>query len=76
MTQPPDASPGIAATTANVPATARAPGPGITPQLADRIVSQRAQVGGFTSAEDLGLLLDVSPDFVDGLRDLAVFPPG
>jgi Helix-hairpin-helix motif len=34
--------------------------PGITQQLADRIVGQRAQVGGFTSAEDLGVLLDLS----------------
>lgn len=50
--------------------------PGITQQLADRIVGQRAQVGGFTSAEDLGVLLDLSPDIVDGLRDMAIFPPG
>ena len=44
-------------------------------QLADQIVSQPAQVGGFTSAEDLRVLLDLSPDIVDGLRDLAIFPP-
>jgi len=50
--------------------------PGITQQLADRIVGQRAQVGGFTSAEDLGVLLDLSPDIVDGMRDMAIFPPG
>ena len=50
--------------------------PGITHQLADRIVGQRAQVGGFTSAEDLGVLLDLSPGIVDGLRDMAIFPPG
>jgi DNA uptake protein ComE-like DNA-binding protein len=50
--------------------------PGITQQLAGRIVGQRAQVGGFTSAGDLGVLLDLSPDIVDGLRDTAIFPPG
>src|SRR5262245_1807960 len=50
--------------------------PGIAQQLADRIVGQRAQVGGFTSAEDLGVLLDLSPDIVDGLRGMAIFPPG
>jgi DNA uptake protein ComE-like DNA-binding protein len=50
--------------------------PGITQQLADRIVGQRAQVGGFTSADDLGVLLDLSPDIVDGMRDMAIFPPG
>jgi DNA uptake protein ComE-like DNA-binding protein len=48
----------------------------ITPDLADRIVSQRAQVGGFNSAEDLGVLLDLSPDSVDELRDMAIFLPG
>jgi hypothetical protein len=50
--------------------------PGITGDLAGRIVSQRAQAGGFTSAEDLGMLLDLPPATVDGLRDMAVFPPG
>jgi hypothetical protein len=28
------------------------------------------------SAEDLGGLLDLSPDIVDGLRDMAIFLPG
>jgi DNA uptake protein ComE-like DNA-binding protein len=50
--------------------------PGITQQLAERIVSQRAQVGSFTSAEDLGVLLDLSPDIVDGLPDLRSSRPG
>jgi DNA uptake protein ComE-like DNA-binding protein len=50
--------------------------PGITQDLANRIVSQRVQAGGFTSAEDLGVLLDLSPAMVDGLRDMAIFVPG
>jgi DNA uptake protein ComE-like DNA-binding protein len=49
--------------------------PGITEDLAARIVSQRAQAGGFSSAEDLGVLLDLPPATVDGLRDVAVFLP-
>jgi len=50
--------------------------PGITEDLARRIVSERSQLGGFTSAEDLGVLLDLPPATVDGLRDMAVFPSG
>jgi DNA uptake protein ComE-like DNA-binding protein len=50
--------------------------PGITDDLAGRIVTQRARAGGFTSAEDLGVLLDLPPATVDGLRDMAVFLPG
>jgi DNA uptake protein ComE-like DNA-binding protein len=50
--------------------------PGISRQLAARIVNQRDQVGGFTSAEELGVLLDLSPGIVDGLQDMAIFPPG
>jgi hypothetical protein len=47
--------------------------PGITPELAGRISNARGQAGGFSSVEDLGLLLDLSPDLVDQLRDTAVF---
>lgn len=50
--------------------------PGITEDLAGRIVGQRAQAGGFSSAEDLGVLLDLPPATVDGLRDMAIFLPG
>jgi len=55
------------------PAAALTRLPGITGDLADRIVSQRAQAGGFSSVEDLGVLLDLPPATVDGLRDTAVF---
>ncbi len=47
--------------------------PGITVELAARIVARRAEAGGFSSAEDLGVLLDLPPATVDGLRDMAVF---
>jgi hypothetical protein len=31
------------------------------------------QAGGFSSVEDLGVLLDLPPSTVDGLRDTAIF---
>jgi DNA uptake protein ComE-like DNA-binding protein len=49
--------------------------PGITEDLARRIVAERAQAGGFSSVEDLGVLLDLPPASVDALRDMAVFLP-
>jgi len=55
------------------PATALTRLPGINEELAHQIVSERAQAGGFSSAEDLGVLLDLPPATVDGLRDTAVF---
>ncbi len=58
------------------PATALTRLPGITEELAARIVSERAQAGGFSSVEDLGVLLDLPPSTVDGLRDTAVFLKG
>jgi len=55
------------------PANALTRLPGINEELAARIVSERAQAGGFSSVEDLGVLLDLPPSTVDGLRDTAVF---
>jgi DNA uptake protein ComE-like DNA-binding protein len=57
------------------PATALTRLPGISGDLAARIVRQREQAGGFSSAEDLGVLADLPPATVDGLRDTAVFLP-
>ena len=57
------------------PAAALTRLPGISNDLAARIVRQREQAGGFSSAEDLGVLLDLSPSAVDGIRDTAVFLP-
>jgi DNA uptake protein ComE-like DNA-binding protein len=47
--------------------------PGISTDLAGRIVREREQAGGFSSVEDLGVLLDLPPATVDGLRDTAIF---
>jgi DNA uptake protein ComE-like DNA-binding protein len=57
------------------PAAALTRLPGIGGDLAERIVRGRAQAGGFSSVEDLGVLLDLPPATVDGLRDTAVFLP-
>jgi DNA uptake protein ComE-like DNA-binding protein len=49
--------------------------PGVGNDLAARIVHQREQAGGFSSVEDLGMVLDLPPATVDGLRDTTVFLP-
>jgi Helix-hairpin-helix motif len=49
--------------------------PGIDDQLATRIAEVRAQTGGFSSLEDLGALLDLDGNLVEGLRGHAVFLP-
>jgi DNA uptake protein ComE-like DNA-binding protein len=49
--------------------------PGMTGDLARRTAEERAQAGGFSSVEDLGLLLDLPPDTVDQMRDTAIFIP-
>jgi DNA uptake protein ComE-like DNA-binding protein len=59
----------------HVPAQTLARLPGMTGELAGRIVEQRAQAGGFSSVEDLGMLLSLPPSAVDEMRDLAVFVP-
>ena len=55
------------------PAAALARLPGISNDLAARIVHQREQAGGFSSVEDLGVLCDLPPALIDGIRDTAVF---
>lgn len=47
--------------------------PGITPELARRIVETRESVGFFQSAEDLGVCLDLSPQLVDEISEYTVF---
>jgi hypothetical protein len=49
--------------------------PGVDKALAMQIAHQRAQCGGFSSVEDLGMLLNLGPDEVDNMRDVAVFIP-
>jgi DNA uptake protein ComE-like DNA-binding protein len=49
--------------------------PGIDDQLATRIAEVRAQVGGFSSVEDLGAQIDLDGDLVEELRDKVVCLP-
>jgi DNA uptake protein ComE-like DNA-binding protein len=57
------------------PAAALVRLPGMTDDLASRIVAARAQTGCFSSVDDLGLLLDLPPATVDEIRDMAIFIP-
>jgi DNA uptake protein ComE-like DNA-binding protein len=49
--------------------------PGVSTDLAQRIATERTQCGGFSSVEDLGMLLDLPPAEVDTMRDIAIFIP-
>jgi DNA uptake protein ComE-like DNA-binding protein len=49
--------------------------PGITHEVAQQIADRRAQAGGFSSVEDLGLVLDLPPGMIDQIRDTAIFIP-
>jgi DNA uptake protein ComE-like DNA-binding protein len=59
----------------NAPGSVLSSLPRIDDGLATRIVEARAQTGGFSSLEDLGTVLDLPGDLVDGLRDRVVFLP-
>ena len=59
----------------HAPAQALTRLPGVTESLATRIAETRAQTGGFSSIEELGLLLDLPPAAVDQMRDMALFTP-
>jgi DNA uptake protein ComE-like DNA-binding protein len=59
----------------HAPAAALTRLPGVTSDLAGRIATQRAQSGGFSSVEDLGMLLDLPAAMVDQMRDMVVFLP-
>lgn len=59
----------------NAPASALMTLPGVGEPLATRIVEGRAEVGGFSSLEDLGIALDVPGDVIEGLRGRVVFLP-
>ena len=49
--------------------------PGIDDRLATRIAEVRAQIGGFSSLEDLGAALDLDGDLVEKLREKVVCLP-
>lgn len=48
---------------------------GVDPSLASRIVSVREHVDGFSSVDDMALLLDLPPQLVEQLRERAVCLP-
>jgi DNA uptake protein ComE-like DNA-binding protein len=47
--------------------------PGITPEIAQRIVDTRDDIGSFKSAEDLGISLNLPPQLVDEINEYSVF---
>ena len=49
--------------------------PGVNGELATKIIETREHVHGFSSVEDMGLVLDLDGDLVEGLRDETVFLP-
>jgi len=49
--------------------------PGVDGALAARIVAVREELGGFSSAEDLGMAVDLPAGTVDALRPRAIFIP-
>jgi hypothetical protein len=58
----------------NAPASAIETLPGVTAQLAARIVDARG-ASGFASVEDVGAALDLDANLVEGLRAQSVFLP-
>jgi DNA uptake protein ComE-like DNA-binding protein len=49
--------------------------PGVDGDLATRIIETREHIHGFSSVEDMGLVMDLDGDLVEGLRDETVFLP-
>jgi DNA uptake protein ComE-like DNA-binding protein len=49
--------------------------PGMSPELARRVVEVRERIDGFDSVLDFATVLDLPPRFVDGLRDRLVCLP-
>ncbi|MBC6457736.1 ComEA family DNA-binding protein [Actinomadura sp. HBU206391] len=47
--------------------------PGITEELAERIVNVRKEQGGFVSVEELAVDADLPPDLIQGIAEYAVF---
>jgi DNA uptake protein ComE-like DNA-binding protein len=51
--------------------------PGVSREVAERIVAMREEVGGFSSLEDLEHVLDLPVALVDRIRaDVVVLPRG
>jgi hypothetical protein len=48
---------------------------GVTPEIAERIVSMRENVGGFTSAEEVVATVDLHPDLTPEIKEYGIFLP-
>jgi len=59
----------------HAPPQALATLPGMTPDLVDKIVRRRAEQGGFVSAEELSVDLDLPPGLLPQLSEYAIFLP-
>ncbi|MBX6769557.1 MAG: helix-hairpin-helix domain-containing protein, partial [Actinomadura rubrobrunea] len=59
----------------HAPPQALATLPGMTPELVDKIVRRRAEQGGFISAEELSVDLDLPPGLLPQLSEYAIFLP-
>jgi DNA uptake protein ComE-like DNA-binding protein len=57
----------------HVPAKVLAALPGLNEEIAEKIVSQRDGVGGFTSSADLEVTLGIPPVTLDEARDRLMF---
>jgi len=47
--------------------------PDVSTEMAQRVVSARESVGGFTSVDDMSVVIGCAPQFLDRYRDLFVF---
>ncbi|WP_141580449.1 helix-hairpin-helix domain-containing protein [Actinomadura sp. WMMA1423] len=47
--------------------------PGMTPEVADRIVRRREETGGFVSVEEMAVDADIPPDVLPMMADFTIF---
>ncbi len=47
--------------------------PGMTPEMADRVLRRRAETGGFVSAEEMAVDADIPPDVLPLMADFTIF---
>ncbi|TDD75332.1 helix-hairpin-helix domain-containing protein [Actinomadura darangshiensis] len=47
--------------------------PGMTPEMADRIIARRAETGSFLSAEEMAVDADIPPDALPQMADYTIF---
>ncbi|MFI0405400.1 ComEA family DNA-binding protein [Actinomadura sp. 3N508] len=57
----------------HVPAEILAALPGMTPELAERVVRHREEHGGFVSVEEMAVDVDIPPDVLPEMADFTIF---